>query len=69
MITLSFLLILTGMAVITTGILLATLYIAGSGKWPGWHPRRWERRLQQLALVSVCGLGLVAAGMLVAYGI
>lgn len=69
MIGLSFFLILTGLCIITAYVLLVTLHIAGSGKWPGLFPRRWDSRLKRLLLGAGCGLILTLAGILAGYGI
>jgi len=69
MILMSFILILSGLSLITAGILLLTLCIAGTGKWPGCHPARWPTRVKKLALLTGGGALLTLFGILVAYGI
>ena len=69
MVFLSFLFIFSGLAAITAGVLMSTLYLAGAGKWPGLHPGRWERRFKKLMLVNSGGFLLTLVGILAGYGI
>lgn len=63
----SFFLMLSGLCIVTGGVLLLTLYIAG--KWPGYNPRQWDNRFKKLLLVTGCGLVLVLAGIIAGYAI
>lgn len=69
MVVISFLLILCGLCVVTVGVLLSTLHAAGAGKWPGFHPRRWDGRFKKTALLTGGGFILTLAGFLAGYGI
>jgi len=69
LIVLSFLLILTGLCVVTACVLMLTLHIAGNGKWPGFLPHQWDNRLRNLLLGTGSGLILTLAGILAGYGI
>jgi hypothetical protein len=69
MILTSFILILAGLSLITAGILLSTLHIAGAGKWPGCRPNTWPARLKRSAFLTGGGALLTLLGILAGYGI
>jgi len=69
LIVLSFLFILTGLCVVSACVLLLTLHTAGSGKWPGFLPHQWDKRLRKLLLGTGIGLILTLVGILAGYGI
>lgn len=69
MVFLSFLFIFTGLCVITAGVLMSTLYVVGTGKWPGFRPGRWEGRFKKLFILTGAGFLLATLGVLAGYGI
>ncbi|WP_027366010.1 hypothetical protein [Desulfotruncus alcoholivorax] len=69
MILTSFLFMISGLGILTTGILLLTLHVAGTGKWPGFRPQHWDAKVKKIALLIGCGIFLTIIGILAGYGI
>ncbi|SFG26560.1 hypothetical protein SAMN05660649_01199 [Desulfotomaculum arcticum] len=69
MILFSFLFIISGLGTVTTGALLLTLHIAGTGKWPGVRPQHWDARVKKIVLATGSGMLLTIIGILAGYGI
>jgi len=69
MVFLSFIFIFTGLCIFTAGVLLSTLHMVGTGKWPGFRPGRWEGRLKKLFILTGAGFLLTTLGVLAGYGI